>query len=315
MYDANGSSPDVPVRYNRPGYDISLSSVNSCMDQCMRNLKLILIWSLTLLGVVITYNLWADNMTKIQFDLGSNIHETPRHSGAPKFTTRNVAGLISYKLIDRPSDIPAFYARHGYEITAIPLFAFTLYADVDNKNNLSVDTASLQFSTRELKTHDAAKAFVENLIGQFQRGRWKRYINEFCPAVTGRSSFLNEIGEPDQSLSCPLDPQYQLTIEEWTQMLAMTQYYQWLGDGVLATLTISFSNDMRGLTFSIRLEFEDFVLKTRRDDARTLEDLAEGDANGRNSTVRRAKEIETAKLRIKNLEENAIKRGDALVPR
>ncbi|MDB5748822.1 MAG: hypothetical protein JWP72_3670 [Massilia sp.] len=98
-------------------------------------------------------------------------------------------------------------------------------------------------------------------------------------------------------------------------MLAMTQYYQWLGDGVLATLTVSFSNDVRGLTYSIQLEFDDFVLKTGREDAQTLEDLAEGDANGRNSTARRAKEIVAAKLRIENLEENAVKRGDAVVPR
>lgn len=283
----------------------------------MRKFKLIFIFilSLMLLLVATAYNLRADNMAKIQFDLGGNIHEVAKQSGAPKFTTRNVDGLISYKLIDLPSDVPVFYARQGYQITAIPLFAFTLYADVDNKNDLSVETASLQFSKNEIKSHDDAKAFVENLIAQFQQGRWKRFIGEFCPAVTGRSSFLNEIGEPDHMCSCPLDPQYRLTMDDWIQMIALTQYYQWLGDGVLATLTVSFSNDVRGLTYSIRLEFDDYEIKKRREEARTLENLAEGDADGRNSTAKRAKEIVAAKLRIKNLEENAIKRGDAVVPR
>lgn len=139
-------------------------------DRRMKKFRSTLICLLGLLAAVAAYNRRADDMSKIEFDLGSNIHETAKQSGAPKFTTRNVAGLISYKLIDLPSDIPAFYARQGYQITAIPLFAFTLYADVDNKNNLSVEAASLQFSTERIKSHDTAKAFVENLLEQFQQG-------------------------------------------------------------------------------------------------------------------------------------------------
>ena len=30
--------------------------------------------------------------------------------------------------------------------------------------------------------------------------------------------------------------------------MRLTQYYQWTGDGVLATLTIRYSDDVRGIT-------------------------------------------------------------------
>lgn len=281
----------------------------------MKRVATLALCSSMLCAAGIVYYLKSNYMAKIQFDLGGNIHETAKRSGAPKFATRNVAGLISYKLLDLPPEIPATYQRLGYEITAIPLFAFTLYADTENNNDLAVETASLQFSTNTLKSHELAKAFVENLIGQFQRGQWKRFIHDLCPAVTGRSSLLDETGNLNQTLSCPLDPTYRLSMEDWISMIGRTQDYQWLGDDVLATLTVGFSNDIRGLTYSIRLEFQDFSIKNRRDSDRTLHVLAEGDAAGRHRTAKRAKELVEARIRIKRLEENAIERGDTVVPR
>jgi hypothetical protein len=276
---------------------------------------MLLLCSSMLFAAGIAYYLKSNYMAKIQFDLGKNIHETAKRSGAPKFATRNVAGLISYKLLDLPPDIPATYQRPGYEITAFPLFAFTLYADTENRNDLAVETASLQFSSDTIKSHESAKAFVENQIAQFQRGQWKRFIHELCPAVTGRSSLLDETGSLDQTLSCPLDPQYRLSMEDWISMVGRTQDYQWLGDDILATLTVGFSNDIRGLTYSVRLEFQDFSIKNRRESERTLHVLTEGDAAGRNSTAKRAKELVEARIRIKTLEEKAIERGDKVVPR
>lgn len=281
----------------------------------MRRGATLVLYSSMLFVAGIIYYLKSNDMANIQFYLGKNIHETAKRSGAPKFATRNVAGLISYKLLDLPPDIPATYQRPGFEITAIPLFAFTLYADTENHNDLAVETASLQFSTDMLKSHGSAKAFVENQIGQFERGQWKRFIHELCPAVTGRSSLLDETGSLSPTLSCPLDPHYRLSMEDWISMIGRTQDYQWLGDDVLATLTVGFSNDIRGLTYSIRLEFQDFSIKNRRDSERTLHVLAEGDAAGRNSTAKRAKELVEARIRIKKLEEKAIERGDTVVPR
>jgi hypothetical protein len=254
-------------------------------------------------------------MDKIQFDIGKNIHETAKRSGAPRFSTRNIAGLISYKILDLPRDVSLNYERLGYEVSANSLFAFTLYADTENKNNLAVETASLRFSTHHIKSHETAKEMVENLIGQFRHGQWKRFIPELCPAVTGRSSFLDESGVINEISACPLDPGYRLSMDDWKSVIAMTQDYQWLGDGVLATLTISFSNDSRGLTYSVLLEFDDFSIKNRRDQQRTLQIFADGDANGRNTTNKRAEERVAAQLRMKKFEEAAVARGDTVVSR
>ena len=267
----------------------------------------------TLTAAATAYNLRGDDMPEIKFRLGENIHETAKQSGAPKYMTRNIAGLISYKLLDLPPDIPAIYDVADYRIKSIPLFAFTMYADKDSNNNLAVETANLMFSTNEINSHESGMAFVERLITQFQDGKWKRFIDELCPAVTGRSSFLDETGEPGQI--CSLDPQYRLSMEDWIQMVAMTQRYEWLGDGVLATLTVRFSNDIRGLTYAIDLDFQNFAIMNRRFDELTRQKLAEGDAAGRNSTAKQAKELIEAKARIRTLEANALKRGDTVVPR
>lgn len=164
----------------------------------MRNTTRIKIAIATIITAAATYNLQANIMPEIKFAIGNNIHETAKRSGAPRFSTRNIAGLISYKLIDLPPDIPAHYVRPGFEITASPLFAFTLYADEEHNNGLAVQTARLQFSSAMAKSHDSAQAFVENIIAQFESGKWKRYIDELCAAVTGRSTFLNEAGEPER---------------------------------------------------------------------------------------------------------------------
>lgn len=281
----------------------------------MRRIIVLLLAASAMLAAGVAYNLSLAHMNKIRFHLGKNIHETAKHSGAPRFATRNVAGLISYKLLDLPSDVIAIYELPGYEVSASPLFAFTLYADTENNNNLAVETASLQFAMDELRSHESAKAYIENLLAQFEKGKWRRFIHDLCPAVTGRSSFLNEIGDLNEKLSCPIDPHYHLSMDDWIKLIRMTQSYEWLGEDTLATLTVSFREDADGPAYSARLEFQDFEIKNRRDLERTSQDLAEGDANGRNSTVRAAKELAEARLRIKKLEEMAVERGDALVPR
>lgn len=254
-------------------------------------------------------------MPQIKFDIGRNILETARQSGAPRYTTGNVAGVVSYELVNLPPDIPVFYQRHGYEITARPLFALTLYANEESNDGLAVQTAALQFSKDAAKSHGAAQPFVGDLIAQFQKGKWKRHIDELCPAVSGRSAFLNAADRPERTGFCPLDPQYTLTPEDWILLMGKTQNYQWTGDGVLATLTIGYSDDIRGITYSIDLEFEDLETVIRRETGNLLRDLAEGDAQGWNSTVKHSEEIRERKALLKILEENARKRGDTVLPR
>lgn len=268
-----------------------------------------------LLFVAVGHNLRAHTMTEIKFDLGQNIVETAKRSGAPRYATRDVAGYISYSLIDLPSDISARYLRPGYEIKALPLFALTLYADREQDAKLGVETVALQFDTDALGSHEAAKAFVEALISHFHRGKWSRHIDELCPAVTGRSSFLNEAGEAEQIEACAIDPRHRLSAEDWVRVMGMTQKYVWLGDGILATLAVGFSNDIRGMTYSIDLEFNDVAIKRRRTASNLAHNLAEGDAKGWNSTMTERDNISALKAKIKILEENAMKRGDTVLPR
>lgn len=274
---------------------------------------------ITILTVLCTatgiHNLRANTMPKIIFEIGKNIVDTARKSGAPKYSARNVAGLISYGLVDLPPDIPARYVRAGYEIEAFPVFALTLYADEDNKNDLAVEAVALQLSTDEIASHEAARTFVHGLLSQFHKGRWQRYISELCPAVTGRSSFLNEASEPEQIGNCPIDSQYHLSTEDWVRMMRTTQNYKWIGEGVLATLTVGYSDDIRGITYAIQLEFEDFLIKKRREEENLSRDLAEGDDKGWKSTLNHRSSLLARKARITILEENAVKRGDKIVPR
>lgn len=255
------------------------------------------------------------DMARISFDLGKNIKETAKASGAPRWSTSNVAGYISYELVNLPSDIPALYQRTGYEIGVAPLFALMLYADQNNNNDLAVEAATLQFSANAVTSHSSAKTFVESIIAQFQKGRWQRYIDALCPAVTGRSAYMNEAGQVARVGFCPLDPAHQLLDEDWVALMAMTQNYQWTGDGVLATLTVGFSDDVRGITYSITLEFEDIAIKNRRADEVRQHALAEGGA----AELRRLEEKKNSELarkdRIKILEENARRRGDSVVQR
>ena len=254
-------------------------------------------------------------MPEIRFDMGKNIHETAKNSGAPKYSTRNIEGYISYSIVNLAPEVIVKYVRPGYAFTADPLFAFTLYADKEMDSKLGVETAALQYNTDTISSHETAKIFIENLISQFQKGNWKRYLRDSCPAVTGRSAFVNESGERERIGFCPLDPAYRLTPEEWIAMIGDTQKYQWLEDGVLASLTISYSNDSRGLTYSIELELDDFAIKTRREEEQQMKDLAEGDAGGWNSTEDYKKGMLARQLRIKAWEEAARKRGDTVLRR
>jgi hypothetical protein len=276
---------------------------------------IVMVFVSVMLCLSVVYKWGFNKMPEIKFDMGQNIHETAKKSGAPRYSTRNIQGLVSYAIVNLAPEVTVNYIRPGFKFVASPLFAFTLYADKEIDSNLGVETASLQYDTDAISSHEAAKAFVENLISQFQGGQWKRYVRDLCPAVTGRSAFLNEEGERERIGFCPLDPAYRLTSDEWIAMMGDTQNYQWLGDGILASLTISYSNDSRGITYSIQLELDDFAIKTKREDAQQMKDLEEGDAAGWKSTEDYKKGILARQLRVKSWEEAARKRGDTVLSR
>jgi hypothetical protein len=254
-------------------------------------------------------------MLEIKFELEKNIHEVAKNSGAPSYSKRNVDGLISYDLTQPPQDVHFVYDHPLGRISVAPIFSFTLYADTANNNNLAVDTASLMFSTKQLTSHDAAMDFVEKINTQFRRGRWIRYIPDYCPAVTGRSTYLNEAGEVNRAWDCPLDPDYNMPIDDWIKIMKRGKNYTWMRGNVLATLKISYSFYAGSDNYMIFLEFEDFVIRERLYDRLNEEDMAAGDANGRNTRAEFAQEKENNMALARRLEANAVKRGDQICPR
>jgi hypothetical protein len=201
------------------------------------------------------------DMNEIRFALKKNIVETARQSGVPEYSTRDVQGFITYSINNIPAGVDVRYVQPGYELTLAPLFAFTMNADKNNQNDLGVENATLQFSSRPFKTHEEGKQFAEKIIAEINSKKWRRHIEELCPAVTGRSAFLDAEGNLGQVAGCPLDPSYVLTKDEWTQMMREEQRYQWIGDGVLLTFRIAYSEDSRGITYKFFMEFDDFSIK------------------------------------------------------
>ena len=78
---------------------------------------------------------------------------------------------------------------------------------------------------------------------------------------------------------------------------------------------VRYSEDPRGITYSIDLDFEDFSIKQQVDSLSFQRELAEGDSRGWKSTANHNKGIEEAKVKIKILESNALRHGDQRVPR
>ncbi|MBD8532007.1 MULTISPECIES: hypothetical protein [unclassified Massilia] len=254
-------------------------------------------------------------MREVQIDIGKNIAATAKASGAAGFSVQNIDGLMMYDANRLSLDVPVRYTRPGYEIALAPTFSLTMYADKRINNNLSVHTAALQVSTRAIKTHVAAQEFVRKVILQFKKGKWQRYINRLCPAVTGRSSILDEKGEVAQIGACALDPDYQLSDQEWAQLMPSVQNYEWVGDGVLAKLTVSYNDFGRGLDYSIDLDFDDLDLKIKRERENLSQELTQGDAKGWKSTEKHLEYVAEMKSRVSILEKNALARGDSIIPR
>jgi hypothetical protein len=253
----------------------------------------------------------------IRFDLGKNIADVAKNSGARSFALRDLDGFISYTLVGLQDKTAVLYDRPGFEIHWVPAFALTLYADHHRSSRDLVETVDVQLNNNAFNSLEASKAFVEDTIAQFQHGGWKRFIPESCPRVTGRSSLLNLQGDLDVQQGCPLDPSYKLSMDEWRRMMVTTQRYQWLGDGVLSELTFSYHLGEVGspATFDVGLSFESKAAKDATDEKNLSDKLRQGDEKGWNSTSRYRAAMDRRAELNKLLEAAAEKRGDSVVPR
>ena len=261
-----------------------------------------------------TYFKSTSSMPRIKFDLGENIVETASKSGIPKFSARNINGFISYSVDAIPPTIPATYVRRGYEIVWQPIFSFTMYADEGRDVHRRVETVSLQLD-KNFETDAQAQEFVESTIAQFQKGKWERYYDPaWDTLLTGRSSLLDE-NNSISSYSTTIDPDHKISPEDWVALAKAGAFWRWVGDGVLAMLSVKRDEegDGRTLDYSIDLDFDLLDVKLARDAENEAVRRQEGDAKGWNSTAEHeaTKKKQLAVLRI--LEANALKRGDRVL--
>lgn len=264
-------------------------------------------------SAAVCYLTRAQSVYTINLDIGKDIAATAKHSGAPRFDKESHWGLQFYEIVDMPLDIPVQFSRPGHEIIGKPLFSILMSADSENNNDMAVETITMQFSRHVAKSHVEARTVIFDLLAQFRKGKWKRYVSVDCPAVSGRSSYLNKEGKIDYV--CPLDPDFVPTMEDWLQLMKMPQWYEWVGDGVLARLTVGFDEDDTDGNYRLELEFEDLAIRNRRNQTAEARRLAEGDKKGWKSTERYHQEMKENEKKNRVLEANAVGRGDHLVTR
>lgn len=265
-------------------------------------------------GVAAAIHYNEEKMFEIRFSLGKNIVATAKGTGIPTFNIDDVDGSIEYSALQLPLTVPVVYDHPEHEIKVQSVFSLTLNADRRRTADDIVHHASISISGKQIKSHAAGRAFTDEIIAQFSGGKWKRYIPASCPAVTGRSSFLNKSGDID-STSCAIDPHYKFKSEEWLQLFSRTRNFEWIGEGILAKLSVGYDEDIRGITYNIRITFDDYKTKIDADSENEKRDKTSGDEKGWKSSEKAEASLVKLIARIKVLEDNAVKRGDTLIPR
>ncbi len=152
------------------------------------------------------------------------------------------------------------------------------------------------------------------------KGKWKRYYDpEWDVLLTGRSSLLDEKGGVIDGPRT-IDPIYAIPAADWSIVVSSTANWRFVGDGVLATLSVynlggdgPGGNDQREPDYKLDMAFDLLAVKLKRDAENLARDLSQGDAKGWNSTAEHEADKKKAAARIKVLEANAIRRGDAVV--
>lgn len=278
------------------------------------NRKIICILLLSVLALAAGYQNNGNAVDRIKFSLGKNIVETAMGSGIPEFSVTNVDEYIDYAARPLPATLPLVFTKPGYEITLMPAFSLVLNADRRRTPNAIVSGATIRMANKKIQTHVEGQMFVENLVHNFNKGMWKRHIPTTCPAVSGRSSFLDLAGNMS-STDCAIDPNYRFKPDEWKHLFAVSQRYQWLGGGVIATISAGYDEDIRGITYNIVVTFEDHKTLLAINLENQTRSNKEGDAKGWKSTAEWERDMKLLAANNKQLEENAVKRGDSIVPR
>ena len=253
---------------------------------------------------------------EIKFELGKNIVETAKASGVPGFESDDIAGLVSYSVTGFPTDIPVRFVKDGYEIVWQPLFDFTMYADRNRDPGMKVQSASLQLK-KGITSHADAQAFVERTIAQFAKGKWQRYHDPVWDVLlTGRSSILDEAGQVNETLMT-IDPAYKIPAADWPSVAKSGPIWRWIGDGVLASLSIRYTEPQASTVpqYSMDLEFELLDVYVQMLARNGDQKRKEGDAKGWDSTAKYEAGKKERAERNKRLIANAVKRGDQVVGR
>lgn len=274
--------------------------------------KLILLAAgLIFAGALISLTTGANKMDEITFDLGKNIHEIAKKSGAPRFQVEHYDEIISYDLSSIPNDIPIRFNRPHFEFASAGVFGITMYATKGGGE--AVERLEIQYRDA-FKSHAAAKSHVEALLAQFQAGKWQRYVAPGCSGATGRSAFLDEKGAIVSGSECSLDPSYRLSDEDWVATMQSGEY-DWYGDNLLARLSIFFIDRPEGPDYTILLYIENATIKLNRDNTQRDARLKEGDAKGWKSTQDYWNTFKKTAQRMRRQEAAAVARGDKITPR
>ena len=254
------------------------------------------------------------DMRDISFDLGKDIVETARATGAPKFPVDKVDGLITYSLTPVPAGVALHFTHPGLEIAWEPVFAFSLDADEKMSAGRRTDTASLQLDSR-FATHAAAQEFAARTLAQFRKGQWKRYQDpEWDTLLSGRSSLLDEQGQ----IADPLmnaDPAYAMAAQDWITAAHNGIWWRFVGDGIYAEFVVHADPDRAGAapSYSMDLKFVLLDVKQKVDADNHAREMRQGDAKGWNSTAQYESGKKERQALIKRLEANALRRGDAVL--
>ena len=262
-------------------------------------------------------------MQEVRFHLGEDIYNTAKQSGIPEFSTQKVGNTLVYSVSGLPPEVAFRYARPGFEIVLEPVFAFTMYAN--EQRGRRVKTVTLQLSSTASDAapfesdaeHRLMQVFVEKIINQFQGGNWRRYADpEWHVMLTGRSSYLDEHGNISPRAKWSMDPHFQIPQEDWPRIVKPGAYWRWVGEGILATLSVEYaaSGDARVSPYRIFLRFEILSEKLEHDAKELAKRLKDGDEKGWNSTAKYEGSLREARERNKRLVENAVMRGDSVAP-
>ena len=262
-------------------------------------------------------------MHELRFDVGTEINETGKRSGAPEFDVEQVNNTLIYSVSDIPSDIAVRYSREQFELSIPSAFSFTMYANVTR--NSIVEKASIQLSRKAFSgappnsdaEHRLAQQFVESMVAQFRKGRWTRYASpEALFVLTGRSSYLDETGDIEPTVLDAIDPDFHIPEKDWAVLVTRLPRWRWIGDGVLATMSVQYLGTSMGNVspYQMKFEFDLLDAKLKRDAENMAQRLAEGDKKGWNSTAKFEAEKKAIKARNERLRENAVKRGDSWLP-